>query len=106
VGRERIGYLRELVRARIGRMRPRDEAEGYGHKAEAEEGDRSVEVIALVNSGYETVEPELLVPAPTAQELGLLPVLPPGSAIREHVLADGSTAKLIRVSKALLVSVV
>ena len=28
--RERIGYLRELRRARIGRMYPRDEVKGYG----------------------------------------------------------------------------
>jgi len=40
VFKERVGYLRELVRARIGRIYPRGEVKGHGYKAEveAEEG--------------------------------------------------------------------
>jgi len=33
--------------------------------------DRSVEVVALVNSGYETIEPGILVPSNIAKELSL-----------------------------------
>ena len=41
VFKERIGYLREVVRARIGRIYPRDEVKGHGYKAEvkAKEGE-------------------------------------------------------------------
>lgn len=68
--------------------------------------DRYADVVALVNSGYETLEPEVLVPSRVAEELGLLPTLPPGSAVKEYVLADGSTVRLIRIPRALNVSVV
>ena len=36
---EKIGYLKEVVVERIGRIRPLDEVEGRGHKAEAEVGE-------------------------------------------------------------------
>ena len=32
--RERIGYMRELVKCRIGRIYPKGEVEGHGYKAE------------------------------------------------------------------------
>lgn len=67
---------------------------------------RHIDVVALVNSGYETLEPEVLVPSGIAEKLGLLPILPSGSMIKEYVLADGSVAKLIRIPKALKASVV
>ncbi len=63
-------------------------------------------VVALVNSGYETRRPELLVPLALAERLGLYPRLPVGSEVREYVLADGSRARLIRVPQALHVAVV
>lgn len=69
-------------------------------------GDRSVDVIALVNSGYETAEPEILLPSHIAEELGLLPSLPSGSMIKEYVLADGSVARLIRIPRTLRISIV
>lgn len=34
--RERIGYMRELVRQRIGRIYPRGEVAVYGYKVETE----------------------------------------------------------------------
>jgi len=46
-------------------------------------GEGQVEVVALVSSAYETSEPEIIIPSSTAEELGLLPELPPGSAIKE-----------------------
>ena len=36
-------------------------------------GSYNIEVVALLKSGYETSEPELLVPATTARELSLYP---------------------------------
>lgn len=68
--------------------------------------NRSIDVVALVNSGYETLEPEILLPSLIAKELNLLPSIPPGSVIKEYVLADGSITKLIRIPKALRVSVI
>jgi len=66
----------------------------------------SVDVVALVESGYETVRPELLVPVDVARALGCYPELPAGAVIKEYVLADGSRTRLIRVRGAVEVSVV
>ena len=66
-------------------------------------GDNNVEVIALVKSGYETLEPEILVPSNIAENLSLYPRLPQGAIIKEYKLADGSISKLIKISKAILV---
>ena len=68
--------------------------------------DKEVEVVALVNSGYEAAGPELLVPPSVAEGLGLYPALPRGSEVKEYVLADGSRTRLIRVRGAAEVQVV
>jgi hypothetical protein len=65
-------------------------------------GGRSVEVIALVNSGYETREPEILVPASIATQLSLSGD-EPGALVKEYKLADGSTTRLLRIPRAVLV---
>ncbi len=67
---------------------------------------REITVIALVNSSYEVLKPELLIPASAACDLGLYPSLPQGSEVREYVLADGSRTKLIKIPNALKVSVI
>ncbi|MGB9630848.1 MAG: hypothetical protein ACPL09_02545 [Candidatus Methanodesulfokora sp.] len=36
-------------------------------------GDKTVDVVALVNSGYEADSPQLMVPIQVARELGLWP---------------------------------
>ena len=46
-------------------------------KLKLERGNKAVEVIALVNSGYETLEPEILLPENHAKNLGIYPNLPP-----------------------------
>ncbi|MEZ0290286.1 MAG: hypothetical protein ABWJ42_04275 [Sulfolobales archaeon] len=69
-------------------------------------GDKVLDVIALVNSGYETTDPEILISSQIAEELGVLPLLPPGSLVKEYILADGSIARLIKIPKAVAVSVV
>lgn len=62
------------------------------------------EVIALLNSGYETLKPEILLPISIARELKLFP--PPTTAIvKEYTLADGSTIHLIKISRAVKASV-
>ena len=38
--------------------------------------ERTLEVIALLNSGFETETPQLLVPIAVAEKLGLWPSLP------------------------------
>jgi len=68
--------------------------------------NNSIEIIALLNSGYETFEPEILVPSTTARDLFLYPRLPQGAIIREYVLADGSITRLIKIPKAVLIYVV
>jgi hypothetical protein len=65
-------------------------------------GGRSVEVIALVNSGYETREPEVLVPASVAAQLSLSGD-ESGALVKEYKLADGSTTRLLRIPRAVLV---
>ncbi|RLF01312.1 MAG: hypothetical protein DRJ59_06300 [Thermoprotei archaeon] len=67
---------------------------------------REVVVIALVNSGYETERPELLVPTSVARDLELYPTLPSGAEVREYILADGSRTRLIKIPSVLEVSVV
>lgn len=65
--------------------------------------NNSVEVTALVNSGYETLEPEILVPSSVARNLSLYPQLPQGATVKEYRLADGSSSKLIKISKTISV---
>ena len=68
-------------------------------------GSHSVDVVALVRSGYETVEPKILVPPVTARELHLYPELPYGAVVGEYRLADGSVTELIRIPRAVNVYV-
>ena len=67
--------------------------------------NREIEAVALVNSGYETLRPELLVNPSIAQELELYPILLPGAEVKEYILADGSRTRLIRIPNALKVKV-
>ncbi len=68
-------------------------------------GSHSVDVVALVKSGYETMEPEILVPPVTARELHLYPELPYGAVVREYRLANGSVTEVIRIPRAVNVYV-
>jgi len=49
----------------------------------------SLDLIALVNTGYETDVPEILVPINVAEKLGLLPRLPEGTIIETYKTASG-----------------
>ena len=63
----------------------------------------SVEAVALVNSGYESARPEILVPEGIAARLGVGGA--EGAEVREYVLADGSTSRLTRYRSAVRVYV-
>lgn len=67
---------------------------------------KSVDVVALINSGYETREPEVLLPVAIATQLSIYPRLPEGAIVKEYKLADGSITKLIKVSRAVQIYVV
>ncbi|GAB6945932.1 hypothetical protein JCM16161A_00620 [Vulcanisaeta sp. JCM 16161] len=58
---------------------------------------------ALVTTGYETQEPEVLIPRSIAEDLNLLPKLPSGSEVRNYVLADGTVTRLILIPNAVQV---
>lgn len=68
--------------------------------------NEEIETIALINSGYETSKPEILIPSTLAYSLKLYPTLPSGSEVREYVLADGTRTRLIKIPEAVEVSVV
>jgi hypothetical protein len=62
-------------------------------------GGRSIDVVALINSSYETREPELLVSTAIATRLSVYPQLPEGAVVKEYRLADGSITKLIKIPR-------
>jgi predicted aspartyl protease len=49
----------------------------------------SLDLVALVNTGYETDIPEILIPMSAAEKLGLLPKLPDGTIIETYKTASG-----------------
>ncbi|MFB6470511.1 MAG: hypothetical protein TU36_004670 [Vulcanisaeta sp. AZ3] len=61
---------------------------------------------ALVTTGFETTEPEILIPRSVAEDLDLLPKLPSGSEIRSYTLADGTITRLIFIPSAVQVQVI
>jgi len=66
-------------------------------------GGRAVEVIALVNSGYEADSPQLMVPVEVARSLGLWPPI----AAREEVFETaGGPLKVWVLRRAALVQVI
>jgi predicted aspartyl protease len=52
-------------------------------------GDASLDLVALVNTGYETDVPEILVPVSVAEKLGIYPRLPDGTIIETYKTAAG-----------------
>ena len=65
---------------------------------------RAIEVSALVNSGFETDRPQLLIPVKLAEELGLWPELPTGTSIETYGTAGG-LVRLYVVPEGLEVSI-
>jgi predicted aspartyl protease len=52
-------------------------------------GDASLDLVALVNTGYETDVPEILVPVSVAEKLGIYPRLPDGTIVETYKTAAG-----------------
>lgn len=67
---------------------------------------KTVVTKALITTGYETQEPEVLIPRNVAEELELIPKLPSGSQVVDYRLADGTVTKLILIPNAVKVWVV
>ncbi len=56
---------------------------------------KEVTVNALVNTGYETVKPQLLIPVSLARELGLWPPPSNRSLFREYFTSGGSIRNIL-----------
>jgi len=52
-------------------------------------GGTSFDMVALINTGYETDVPELLVPVSVAERLGLWPKLPEDTVVETYKTASG-----------------
>jgi hypothetical protein len=52
---------------------------------------KELKVVALVNSGFETVKPQLLVPVKVAELLGLWPQIPRDYTVKDYMTAGGPT---------------
>lgn len=72
---------------------------GVRVKVRIKYGGRSVDLIALVNTGYETDVPEILVPLDIAEKLGLWPKLPDNTLVETYRTASG-LMKVYRVGGA------
>lgn len=62
------------------------------------------EVVALVNTGFETEKPQLLIPTPLAKQLGLWP--PPPDAHLVELFTAGGPVRNYLISNALEISLV
>jgi hypothetical protein len=62
---------------------------GVRVKVRVKYGGASLDLAALVNTGYETDVPELLVPVGVAERLGLWPKLPEGVVVETYKTASG-----------------
>ena len=68
--------------------------------------DREVTTSALANSGFETEEPEVVLPLRVAEKLGLYPKLPSGTVVEEYAGVGGFKVSTFRVPGVLKVYVV
>ena len=64
----------------------------------------STRVKAIANTGYETEEPEILIPASIARALGIWPTLPKEADIREYRTAGGM-ARVVKIPESAEVTV-
>jgi hypothetical protein len=74
-----------------------------GVKLKSAEGE--VVTVALANSGFETEEPEVVLPTGVAERLGLYPRLPGGSQVEEYKGVGGAVIKTFLVKGIVTVSV-
>ena len=67
---------------------------------------KTVETVALINAGFESEEPEIIVPVRLAEELGLWPQLPQGTEIETYEVAGGGKVRTYRIEGALETQVI
>jgi hypothetical protein len=60
---------------------------------------KEVRVNALVNSGFETLKPQLLIPVKVAEILGLWPQIPRDYVVRDYMTAGGPTRMYVLVDE-------
>jgi len=72
---------------------------GVRVKVRVKYSGKSVDLIALVNTGYETDVPEILIPVDIAEKLGLWPKLPDNTLVETYKTASG-LMKVYRVGGA------
>jgi len=63
-------------------------------------GKPPLEVSSLLNTGFGTEEPEVLVPVKVAEKLSFWPELPEGAMVKAYETAGG-IARMYRISKAI-----
>jgi len=61
-------------------------------------GDKEVITNALANSGFESEEPEVVLPLRVAEKLNLYPRLPNGTIVEEYVGVGGFKVQSFRIS--------
>lgn len=64
-----------------------------------------VVTVALANSGFETEEPEVVLPTKVAERLGIYPRLPSGSEVEEYKGVGGAVVKTFLVKGLVDISV-
>lgn len=75
-------------------------------KALKGKGGEAVEGVAVLNAGYESVGPEVAVPARLAERLGLWPKLPEGAEVGAYEAAGGVRVRAYYIGDCLEVQVV
>ncbi|RLE62678.1 MAG: hypothetical protein DRN53_03530 [Thermoprotei archaeon] len=65
-----------------------------------------VESVAVLNSGYESVEEEVIIPVRVAERLGLWPRLPEGTEVEEYEVAGGIRVRTYFIRDCLEVQVI
>ena len=66
----------------------------------------AIESVAVLNSGYESVEEEVIIPVKVAERLGLWPRLPEGTEIEEYEVAGGIKVRTYFIKDCLEIQVV
>jgi len=64
---------------------------GVRVRVEIEYRGRKASVVGLLNTGYESDVPEIMVPVAVAEQLGLWPRLPEGTVVETYRTASGIT---------------
>jgi hypothetical protein len=61
----------------------------------------TVETVALINAGFESEEPEIIIPVKLAEKLGLWPRPPEGTEIAAYEVAGGGKVRTYRIGDCL-----